>query len=556
MISNLYIFILYYLSIPLSFIGYGLFFFSLNKDLKISSNYGYAGLTGVIILSIYSYFSSLFVSHSELHNFLILLMGFIFFCFFKFKNNDQNKILFILLTVYFVGLLIFKTHDDFPYYHFNYTYYLTQMPSALGIGNFNLGLRTPSSIFYLNSLFYLPLAKYYLFQISVFLIFLFSNIILLSKIINKNSFNFLNYYYLLSFIFINIFFYRISEHGTDRSAQILVLILIGELLYFVNYKYIIEKIVSKIFLLIAIIISLKAFYILYIVFFLVLLFNLNRKHKLKKTFLYLTSNYYLYPFIILLVLVLITNFINTGCFIYPVNITCFDQYAWAISEFEVRELNDWYEQWSKAGAGPNFRVENPELYIKNFNWVKNWIDEYFFTKVSDFILGLVVLFFITLIIFRPYSKNTIGLKKNNIGFILLLIIILFLEWFYNHPALRYGGYCIIAAFSFIIISNKLENSVLDKINLKKRFVYLIIFSIIVFAGRNIHRISKEHNQYNYNPLKNVFYSIDSSYFNLDSKMKSLKKNFDICESGNESCKVDERYGVQKISNFYVFYINK
>ena len=85
---------------------------------------------------------------------------------------------------------------------------------------------------------------------------------------------------------------------------------------------------------------------------------------------------------------------------------------------------------------------------------------------------------------------------------------------------------------------------------------MIIFSIIVFAGRNIHRISKEHNQYNYNPLKNVFYSIDSSYFNLDSKMKSLKKNFDICESGNESCKVDERYGVQKISNFYVFYINK
>ena len=179
MISNLYIFILYYLSIPLSFIGYGLFFFSLNKDLKISSNYGYAGLTGVIILSIYSYFSSLFISHSELHNFLILLMGFVFFCFFKFKNNDQNKILFILLTVYFVGLLIFKTHDDFPYYHFNYTYYLTQMLSALGIGNFNLGLRTPSSIFYLNSLFYLPLAKYYLFQISVFLIFLFSNIILL-----------------------------------------------------------------------------------------------------------------------------------------------------------------------------------------------------------------------------------------------------------------------------------------------------------------------------------------------------------------------------------------
>ena len=25
------------------------------------------------------------------------------------------------------------------------------------------------------------------------------------------------------------------------------------------------------------------------------------------------------------------------------------------------------QQWSKAGAAPNFRVENPELYIQNFN---------------------------------------------------------------------------------------------------------------------------------------------------------------------------------------------
>ena len=91
MISNLYIFILYYLSIPLSFIGYGLFFFSLNKDLKISSNYGYAGLTGVIILSIYSYFSSLFISHSELHNFFDSAYGFFFFVFLNLKTMIKIK---------------------------------------------------------------------------------------------------------------------------------------------------------------------------------------------------------------------------------------------------------------------------------------------------------------------------------------------------------------------------------------------------------------------------------------------------------------------------------
>ena len=97
-----------------------------------------------------------------------------------------------------------------------------------------------------------------------------------------------------------------------------------------------------------------------------------------------------------------TNFINTGCLIYPVNFTCFEEYSWAISKSEVKELNDWYEQWSKAGAGPNFRVENSEVYIEKFNWVSNWINEYFFTKVSDFILGLTILSFIILSCFSPY----------------------------------------------------------------------------------------------------------------------------------------------------------
>ena len=72
-----------------------------------------------------------------------------------------------------------KTHDDFPYYHFPYTYYLTQSDIHIGVGNFGHGFRTSSSIFYLNSLFYLPLVKYYLFQLGAILLMGFSNLILL-----------------------------------------------------------------------------------------------------------------------------------------------------------------------------------------------------------------------------------------------------------------------------------------------------------------------------------------------------------------------------------------
>ena len=58
-------------------------------------------------------------------------------------------------------------------------------------------------------------------------------------------------------------------------------------------------------------------------------------------------------------------------------------------------MNNWYEQWSKAGAGPNFRVDNPKEYILYFNWVSNWFDKYFFNKVSDFLLGVIAIIFVS-----------------------------------------------------------------------------------------------------------------------------------------------------------------
>ena len=97
----------------------------------------------------------------------------------------------------------------------------------------------------------------------------FVNIILIKNILNnldKASVNFITFFSLFSFLFINIFFYRVGEHGTDRSSQILVFILLIEILLLINFKYEFDDKLSKIFVLLGLIISLKAFYILYILF--------------------------------------------------------------------------------------------------------------------------------------------------------------------------------------------------------------------------------------------------------------------------------------------------
>ena len=44
-----------------------------------------------------------------------------------------------------------------------------------------------------------------------------------------------------------------------------------------------------------------------------------------------------------------------------------------LNKNDVQLMQNWYELWSKGGAGPNFRIENPEFYIQKFNWIDNWI---------------------------------------------------------------------------------------------------------------------------------------------------------------------------------------
>ena len=144
---------------------------------------------------------------------------------------------------------------------------------------------------------------------------------------------------------------------------------------------------------------------------------MNLRDFLLKTFL----NNYIILFLLIFLLMLGSYFVSTGCLLYPVSVTCFENFSWSIPLNQVDEMNRWYQQWSKAGAGPEFRIENPEIYIKEFNWLKNWISEYFFNKVSDFLLSLIFLTLLTIFIFRSASKRIWNLKKLIIIFYYILL---------------------------------------------------------------------------------------------------------------------------------------
>ena len=548
---NLSIYLISYVIIIVSVIGYSLFFQSILKN-SIDIEFEYNILGSLLFLISLSYLTHFFFKHGYIHNLIIAFIGIISFIFYFIQNKKllkrYSRYICFIFCILMVALLAAKTHDDFSYYHFPYTYYLTQEKLIIGVGNLVHAFRTPSSIFYLNSLFYLPFIKYFSFSFGAILIFGFSNLILINKLkndYNKKIYDFVFFLTLLSFLFINIFFYRIAEHGTDRSAQILILILFIEVLSLYRKSIVVEKIISKILIILGLIISFKAFYVLYLLILIPIFFN-NKKSIL---ILSLFKNFYFYLFGSIGFFLILVNISNSGCIIYPVSFTCFSNFEWSLFD-HAKSSNDWFEQWAKAGAGPNFRVDDPENYIKGFNWVSNWIELYFFNKVSDFLLGIFFLLIIVFLIFYSKNKINIKIKKQNYLIYFLAIILLF-EWFYNHPSLRYGGYSLIAFCIFMPFSIYLSKIISIKF-LKKKIVFLIFLSLIIFVGRNVSRIDNEVKKYNYNFLSNPFYQLDKVHFRVDKFINSLLIGYQNCmEKNKKNCKSFNGILVNKKNIYYI-----
>ena len=147
-----------YLIIIISIIGFG---YLSSKVLSLRFSLGELGLSGILFMTILSYITNLFVAHGFIHNFIFLAIG-LFAFFFVFKKKlfrKKIKLILSISSVLFIGILMYKTHDDFFYYHLPYTVSLIEFKKIFGVGNLEHGFRTPSSIFYFISLFYLPILE-------------------------------------------------------------------------------------------------------------------------------------------------------------------------------------------------------------------------------------------------------------------------------------------------------------------------------------------------------------------------------------------------------------
>ena len=524
------------INLPLLYFGYIIILFSIigfgylsTKLLSIRLSIGELGLSGILFMTILSYITNLFVSHGFIHNSIFLVIGLFCFLLISKKKLFRKKIKLILLvsSILFIGILMYKTHDDFFYYHFPYTISLIEFKKIFGVGNLEHGFRTPSSIFYLNSLFYLPILEKSLINSGAIYFLIFSNIFLIQKIFNQiknKKFNFIFILSLFSLLFINTIFYRLAEHGTDRSALILIFILAIYYLEGTNRK--LNKInfkqyYQKILIMIMLIISLKSFYLIYTIFIFILFFEFRKILFTGKFYKRILLNRVSYYFLIGIIIFIFTIFSNTGCLIYPASFSCIESFSWSIPKKEVIAMKTWYELWSKAGASPTYRIEDVEFYLSGLNWFPNWVQNHFFNKISDFLLSLVLILIISLIFILKFKK--VKLSKKNFYLFYATVLLLLLEWFLNHPALRYGGFTLIALSIFIPLSIFFESRLNLNLKLKNKIIFLILLSFTVFSIKNIDRIFKESDKYKYNPLINAHYYIDNDTYHFNKLLLKAEK---------------------------------
>jgi hypothetical protein len=487
-----YVFTLFYF---FSLNGYGKLLLSLVFNKNLYFNPFEITLFGLIFNLIFGYALYLTLGFNSYSNLIFLLLGIVLF-YFYFEKKDIIYIfksgLFILL--FFSLVIISKTHEDFPSYHFQSIKDIFE--NKLTIGGANIDLRfAHASLFIFVQLFsIIPYFFYKFLHVSIFIMYfcLLGYFYYQSKLsrLNKLEIFFCNFVLIILIIKFN----RLSEYGYDYISQFLLLIVFHKV--FFHRKDIIEIYKSLLIFIFAILI--KPVAILFFPIFLLFLYKNNIKELFTKT-----TKKFLVIFILLKIIFLLNSFIRTGCIFYPLNSTCFskDIINWGAKD-DLKRYSNMVQLWAKGYYHQDkskYEEKLPEKKFKdNYNWIKYWIDIHFFYKISEFlfiIISILILFLITII--RVKWKSFLYKSKKLSVSIVLSFFSVFL-WLNFVPDFRFGfaGLLILTFCIFIFFFKK------DFFFIEKRMIIFLCLAILFLNIKNFNRIYKEFNREDQFQFKN------------------------------------------------------
>jgi len=486
------------------------------NNFSIDKNYNFFELQffGLIIKIVIGFILYITIGTNLIINFIILLIGFFLYFFYK-KELNQIKLSYILILTLsiFTVLIISKTHEDFNSYHYFSIHEIFNNGLRLGVTKLKIEFFHSSLLTYEQSLLILPYFNFKLVNLPIFLIYLsvlgyFFNILLLH---NKKKEIF---YSIISIIILLVKFNRLGAYGYDYIAQFLLLIVFHKIYFYSSNEK--ELFKSILFFLLSILI--KPVSLLFSPIFLYLIYKNRLNFNLKLIF----SNIII--IISLLFILFSSSFLKSGCVFYPLNSSCLstEKVFWSEKD-RMEEYSESIKLWSqgyyvnkslahKTKDERYTKIDNKIAYQENFNWVRIWFEHHFFYKVFEFLMISIF----TLITVHIYFKRDNFEESNNFTDKIAFNLLLFLSvifWFLAIPQFRFG-FSILFIFLFLLFDIFLNLKITFN---KKKFTYLILFCLIILNVKNINRINSEFK-------RNDFYKFTNFPFYNEIKIKNDYSN--------------------------------
>ena len=387
---QLLIFFVSIVLISISISGYG----SLIKT-GIKKNFLLNIFLGFIVIALVTTFTHFFFKINLSISFLIFLIGILIFLIKK--NFDFYSFFNKKLIYYFIAILLFvpiylsqKYHEDFGYYHLPYAIGLIEEKIIFGFSNIDLTYVYNSLWLNIYSIFFLHDKNFDFLTLPSFILYVSFIFFLLNQIISKKNLISSDYYLVITLFYFLLKFTRISEFGVDLPAVIFSILGIYYFFKFSETQLVNERknyfFLIIIFSIFSILIKLSTFPIIFLSFYLYIRYFRDLKFSIFN-FRYLLVYSLLTTFFV-------QQFIYTGCFFFPTNLTClnvswFNQDYLKLSQ-KLELVNKSYELARD--------IYTPEEYLKNFNWTYFWLKRNFLEILEHFLTiifpSILFLFFL------------------------------------------------------------------------------------------------------------------------------------------------------------------
>ena len=262
---------------------------------------------------------------------------------------------------------------------------------------------------------------------------------------------------------------------------------------------------------------------------------------------------------------LIKNILVSGCLMFPVKQTCFNNFYWNSSLFpsenDVYKVSEENEAWAKSWPNRDDKSLEYKDYISS-NWTKTWFDSHAKTVITKKLLPLLILISIFFLLTRNQTNKSIIHKYLLKKQILLLLILLFgsFLWFIKFPTYRYGSSYIAGS---IIFSQFYFNKNFYFKKFTKNFMKILLSILII--GITIKYLLK------FDETKQIWPNIYSFTSNTTAPLKFKKiykdKKFmyyhtgggELCMYSKSPCtnvSVHEKVNLKIKNGYKIFYLEK